>query len=257
MSALQEIFDQKAHEWENYTQTPLGHLRELLNYRFLEPYLPPTSALVLDVGCGTGGVGIRLATRGYKVHLVDLSPAMLSIAREKATAAGVLDLLQFSAEDINEIDLALTYDVVICHTLLEYVPNVAETVQRLSSLLKLSGVLSLAFVNRHADVLKQVLIKGDIQSALAAIDNDQSAADLFGVPRKTFDNARVQKVLQEAGLTIQAEHGVRIFADYLKSEDWSKHKDLEDLVSLEIEASQRSPFKHMGRYSQIICTPSR
>jgi SAM-dependent methyltransferase len=39
---------------------------------------------VLDAGCGTGRVAIELETRGYRVTGVDVDPAMLSTARDKA-----------------------------------------------------------------------------------------------------------------------------------------------------------------------------
>ena len=44
----------------------------------------PPGAAVLDAGCGTGRVAIELAQRGYEVVGVDLDPAMLDLAREKA-----------------------------------------------------------------------------------------------------------------------------------------------------------------------------
>ncbi len=39
---------------------------------------------MLDAGCGTGRVAIELARRGHDVVGVDLDPAMLDLAREKA-----------------------------------------------------------------------------------------------------------------------------------------------------------------------------
>jgi len=45
--------------------------------------------LVLDVGCGTGLVGVALRSRGVKeVHGLDISPEMLSQAAEKVTEHG-------------------------------------------------------------------------------------------------------------------------------------------------------------------------
>jgi ubiquinone/menaquinone biosynthesis C-methylase UbiE len=61
--------------------------------RALDEYLPPPPAHVLDIGGGPGRYAIELSRRGYDVTLSDIAEAELSLASEKATAAGV----QFSA----------------------------------------------------------------------------------------------------------------------------------------------------------------
>jgi len=48
-----------------------------------------TDRPVLEVGCGTGRIAIELAAAGHRVTGIDGSPAMLDIARRKASAAGV------------------------------------------------------------------------------------------------------------------------------------------------------------------------
>lgn len=49
-------------------------------------HLPPPPASILDVGAGTGAISLLLAEMGYRVMALDLSPAMLSRAIEKAAA---------------------------------------------------------------------------------------------------------------------------------------------------------------------------
>ncbi|WP_419864594.1 class I SAM-dependent methyltransferase [Candidatus Poriferisodalis sp.] len=49
----------------------------------VDSLLPPGSS-VLDAGCGTGRVAIELARRGHHLVGVDLDPAMLDLARDKA-----------------------------------------------------------------------------------------------------------------------------------------------------------------------------
>src|SRR6266851_430234 len=44
---------------------------------------------ILDLPCGQGRHAIELASRGYDVTGVDLSPFMLKVAEERARAAGV------------------------------------------------------------------------------------------------------------------------------------------------------------------------
>lgn len=64
----------------------------------------PTS--VLDAGCGTGRVAIELAARGIDVVGVDLDPAMLGAAIDKAP-----DLAWVEA-DIGSVSLARRFDLV-------------------------------------------------------------------------------------------------------------------------------------------------
>ena len=69
-------------------------------------------SLLLDLGCGTGSFSNEFARRGVSVIGVDISPEMLSVAREKSEAAGneVLYLCQDSAQ----LDLYGTVDGVVC-----------------------------------------------------------------------------------------------------------------------------------------------
>lgn len=48
----------------------------------------PKGAAVLDIGCGAGVTTMALAERGYRPTGVDISSALLALARERAGAAG-------------------------------------------------------------------------------------------------------------------------------------------------------------------------
>ena len=48
--------------------------------------LAPAGARVLDAGCGTGRVAIRLAEQGFQVAGLDVDDSMLAVAREQAPA---------------------------------------------------------------------------------------------------------------------------------------------------------------------------
>jgi demethylmenaquinone methyltransferase/2-methoxy-6-polyprenyl-1,4-benzoquinol methylase len=55
---------------------------------------------VLDLGCGTGNVALRLARRGLRVTGVDLSPEMLDLARRKTPPGVALRWVQTSAVEL-------------------------------------------------------------------------------------------------------------------------------------------------------------
>ena len=64
--------------------------------------------MVLDLACGTGTLTSLMAGRGYEMIGVESSPEMLSVAREKAEAAGQ-DIL-FLCQDMTEFELYGTVD---------------------------------------------------------------------------------------------------------------------------------------------------
>jgi SAM-dependent methyltransferase len=75
-------------------------------------------ARVLDAGCGTGRVGIRLAELGYDVTGVDLDDSMLAVARERAPQ------LRWLVGDLAILDLGEAFDLVLMAG--NIVPLVAE-----------------------------------------------------------------------------------------------------------------------------------
>lgn len=52
------------------------------------PLLPPSPARVADLGCGTGSLSLLMAEAGHHVSGLDVSPAMVALAREKIAGAG-------------------------------------------------------------------------------------------------------------------------------------------------------------------------
>ncbi len=74
--------------------------------------LVPAGARVLDAGCGTGRVAIRLAELGYDCVGIDLDPSMLAVARKEAPGLPWIraDLAGF---DPAEVNLAADFDLVV------------------------------------------------------------------------------------------------------------------------------------------------
>lgn len=68
--------------------------------------------LVLDLACGTGNITIEGAKRGYEMIGVDISPEMLSVARQKSLDQE-LDIL-FLNQDMTSFELYGTVDAIIC-----------------------------------------------------------------------------------------------------------------------------------------------
>lgn len=70
---------------------------------------------ILELGCGTGRVALRLAEAGHEVVGVDRSAPMLEIAERKrqAAAADVAARLQLVEADMRDLDLGRTFRVAV------------------------------------------------------------------------------------------------------------------------------------------------
>jgi ubiquinone/menaquinone biosynthesis C-methylase UbiE len=67
---------------------------------------------ILDIGCGTGRHSLGLAKEGMIMTGIDLSPDMLTIARQKAQELGLN--ITFIQQDASLIKLEEKFDHAIC-----------------------------------------------------------------------------------------------------------------------------------------------
>jgi 2-polyprenyl-3-methyl-5-hydroxy-6-metoxy-1,4-benzoquinol methylase len=108
----------------------------------LDRWLPPAPARVLDMGCGTGSLGVIAAELGHEVTGVDLSPRMLARARAKAKSSGQsLSLVVMDAA--RPAAAPEQHDAILCRHLLWTLPQPAEVMARWTELLRPCGRLVL------------------------------------------------------------------------------------------------------------------
>lgn len=98
-------------------------------------------ARVLDIGCGTGSLALRLAASGAHIHGLDLSTEMIRIAREKAAAEGV-ENVTFYSEPFDESFTAIapgSLDGVCAYNLLHLVEDRPAALEQIYRLLAPGG----------------------------------------------------------------------------------------------------------------------
>ncbi|THA59524.1 class I SAM-dependent methyltransferase [Streptomyces sp. A0958] len=109
--------------------------------------LVPAGARVLDAGCGTGRVTIRLAELGYDCVGVDVDPSMLAVARKQAPHLPWFraDLAAF---DPAALGIEAGFDLVVAagNVFALLAPGTEATVvRRLSAALRPGGLLVAGF----------------------------------------------------------------------------------------------------------------
>jgi 2-polyprenyl-3-methyl-5-hydroxy-6-metoxy-1,4-benzoquinol methylase len=116
----------------------------------------PRSVKVLDIACGIGNVGLRLARRGYTVVAVDAVRHLIAIAREKHHSSGSAPNLSFNHLDIarDELPGAGSFDVLVSMHTLYWHPDPAALLAACRRALKPGGHAIFLTYNRPARVLQ-------------------------------------------------------------------------------------------------------
>ncbi len=215
---------------------------------------------IVDVGGGTGGFAVALARLGHRVIVVDPSPDALAALERRAAEAGVSGSVRAAQGDLATVFDVLepeSADAVLCHGVLEFVDDPAGGCRAARRLLRPGGIASVLAANRTAIVLARAL-GGHVAEALAALhDPDGRFGAHDPVPRR-FGEQALRDLVEQAGLTVRAVHGVRIFADLVPSAaadvppGSGPAANVSDLLALEAAASTLPEFRAMATQLHVL-----
>lgn len=111
-----------------------GRYHDLIDDLEVELAIPyARRADVLEVGCGTGLISRRLAAHARSIVGVDLSPAMLAVARSRG-----LDVVEGSALALPFDDAR--FDLAVAFKTLPHVPDLAGALSELARVVRPGGV---------------------------------------------------------------------------------------------------------------------
>ncbi|WP_246787741.1 class I SAM-dependent methyltransferase [Bradyrhizobium sp. CCBAU 53421] len=156
----------------------------------------------LDAGCGTGTLSRLLAARGCDVTGVDASPEMIAAAHGRPADGKLAELLTFrQIPTIANLPFAdRSFDGVLCASVLEYVPDVAQCLAQIHRVLRPGGLLLVSVPNRGS------LLRQSYKFAHAA-SSRISVRPLFrylAFSRFDTSHAAMQSLLRQHGLTMLA-----------------------------------------------------
>lgn len=255
-------FAERVSAYEAYLKSPHGRLRTEIVWQQLSRYMAagwgpkPPPLEILDIGCGTGELALRLAARGHAVTLLDPAKEMLDLAQEKARALDLPQstLPQFvvgSVEELPDLLKGTVFDLLLCHTVVEYLSTPESAVVPCRLVLKPGGFLSLVSLNRWQEPLRLAIRDRKIDEATRALAGESFTDTVFELPRKAMVADELHRHLESAGIEVIDHQGILVFSDYLPPTMVEDSPHLSTLLRLELETGARSPYREVARYIHL------
>jgi S-adenosylmethionine-dependent methyltransferase len=268
-----------AQRWNRYDDGRTAVIREVLRavVTGLVAETGRSRLDIVDAGGGTGGSAVPLAGQGHTVTVIDPSPDSLAAAQRRAAEMNVqLRAVQGDVGDLADVVGEQGADLVLCHSVLEYVDSPAAAMTTVASVLRPGGAVSVLAASAVAAVIHRALAGrfDEARRLLAAVGGPAGGADgrsgagseggadgrsgagsagRSGTGPRRFTLAEVTGLIEGAGLRPGAAHGIRIFADLVPGSFADVDPGAADaLLALEQAASTHPAFHDFAAQFHVL-----
>lgn len=205
---------------------------------------PVKSKRILDFGSGEGHTASHFALENYVVAVEPSETALEN--REKTN-----DYLQIQGSVSSLKDMEdESFDVVLCHNVLEYTSNRVEIINELERLLKPQGYLSVVKHNRYGRVMQMVTLLNNFDHAEEVLNGRPSLAQKYGPIQYYTDDDLLDWL---GSYKIIRKFGVRTF--WALQQDQEKHTDpiwQEKMLKMESRVSEIESFRAISSLHHLI-----
>ncbi len=136
-----QVVREFTHQSESFNVAPVMRSADTLG-RLVDVLPAAPGERWLDAACGPGLVARGLAARVGEVHGVDMTPAMVEVARREAAAEGIGNAV-FSVGDATALEFADgTFDGAVTRFSLHHIPLPGRAVEELARVVRPGGAVA-------------------------------------------------------------------------------------------------------------------
>lgn len=143
-----------------------------------------------------------------------------------------------------------TFDMIICHNVLEYIEDKQSILAELYRVLKPHGVLSIVKHNRAGRVMQMAVLLDELEKANELLDGKNSTASKFGAIRY-YENEMISK--WTPGLKNMDCFGIRTFGDLQQNQDKHNTEEWQNrMMQLEMRVSQMDEYRNISFFHHLL-----
>lgn len=199
---------------------------------------------ILDFGSGIGVTANHLAEHNdvTAIEPDEESAAIRWTDNRYTQISGTTEKLRtFAAE---------TFDMIICHNVLEYAEDREDIVKEFARILKSDGKISIVKHNRAGRVMQMVVLLNNFEHAHSLLDGNDGMSSKYGAIRY-YEDADIEKWCPD--LAITKTLGMRTFWDMQQNQDIHKDADWQDkMTEIEMRVSDMDGYKDVAFFHHLI-----
>ena len=143
-----------------------------------------------------------------------------------------------------------TFDMIICHNVLEYAEDRVDIVKEFARILKPNGKLSIVKHNRAGRVMQMVVLLNAFEHAYSLLDGNDGMASKYGVIRY-YEDTDIEKWCPK--LAVTKILGIRTFWDLQQNQDIHKEAEWQDkMVEIEMRVSDMDEYKDIAFFHHLM-----
>ena len=224
----------------DYINTPWGRLF----YRLVWHNLEFKSKRILDFGSGFGVTADHLAKKN-DVTAVEPNGELL----EHRICNNHYGQIVGSVEKLKEMEDS-SFDVILCHNVLEYMENRAELMAEFHRLLKKDGILSIVKHNKNGKVMHKAVFENNIDEAMSLLNGENAMSQNFGTINE-YEMEELQGYIAEK-FVLDKVYGIRTFYgiqpnSFKSAPDWE-----ERMFLLECAVENNPAYTNVAFFQHLL-----
>lgn len=203
---------------------------------------------ILDFGAGFCVTASHYATHH---HVTAIEPSEEMLELKLPDNSSNYTCIHGGIEELKKMD-SVSFDLVICHNVLEYVSDKEEILPELARVLRQNGRLSIIKHNLTGRILAYSVFSDNPGAALELLEEGDNENNMFG-NRDTYRNEYLIEQGRKLGLSLEDRFGIRTFFG-LSTNDSIKFTDewYDNMLALEMKTCNLEEYKNIAFFNHLI-----